>query len=193
VQRKVEGRSIADRTLGRSAAILRALGLPSQPARVIREARPADTGDILRLVRALAEYEREPEAVEASEEDLLDSLFGPNPVAHAYVAEADGNVVGMAVWFLTFSTWTGRPSLYLEDLFVQPAYRKQRLGRALLTQLARRAIELGCARMEWSVLDWNEPAIGFYRALGADPMADWTTWRIADDGLLSLVVCRMNS
>ena len=153
---------------------------------MIREATPADTGDLLRLIRALAEYEREPEAVEATEEDLIDGLFGPDSVAHAYVAEVDGNVVGMAVWFLTFSTWTGRRGLYLEDLFVEPAYRKRRLGRALLTRLALKAVELGCARMEWSVLDWNEPAIGFYRAVGARPMQDWTTWRLTGDPLRSL-------
>lgn len=145
---------------------------------MIREARPADAGDLLRLIRALADYEREPDAVEATEELLSASLFGPDPKVHAYVAERDGRVVGMAVWFLAFSTWTGRHTLYLEDLFVEPDARRHGAGRALIRRLASRAIELGCSRMDWSVLDWNEPAMAFYRTLGARPMEEWTTWRV---------------
>lgn len=145
---------------------------------MIRDARPDDTGDLLRLIRALAEYEREPQAVDATEQSLSAALFGPDPRVHAYVAEAGGRVVGMAVWFLSFSTWTGRHSVYLEDIFVEPGARRSGLGRALLRRLAARAVELGCARMDWSVLDWNEPAMAFYRTLGARPMDGWTTWRV---------------
>lgn len=151
---------------------------------MIREARPGDTADLLRLIRDLADYEREPEAVEATEESLSRSLFRPDPKVHAYVAECDGRVVGMAIWFLAFSTWTGRHSLYLEDLFVEPAARRHGVGRALLARLAARAVELGCVRMDWAVLDWNEPAMAFYRAVGARPMQDWTTWRV-DGGELA--------
>lgn len=153
---------------------------------MIREAGPGDTGDLLRLVRSLAEYEREPDAVEATEDSLAAALFGPNPKVHAHVAEVDGRVVGMAVWFLSFSTWTGRHSLYLEDIFVDPDARRHGVGRALMRRLAARAVELGCARMEWSVLDWNEPAMAFYRTLGARPMEEWTTWRVEGEGLAPL-------
>jgi GNAT superfamily N-acetyltransferase len=153
---------------------------------VIREAGPSDIGALLRLVRSLAEYEREPDAVEATEESLAAALFGPNPRVHAHVAEVDGRVVGMAVWFLSFSTWTGRHSLYLEDIFVDPDARRHGVGRALMRRLAARAVELGCARMDWSVLDWNEPAMAFYRTLGARPMEEWTTWRVEGDGLARL-------
>ncbi|HWE54577.1 MAG TPA: GNAT family N-acetyltransferase [Acidimicrobiales bacterium] len=153
---------------------------------MIRAAEPSDVPDLLRLIRALADYEREPDAVEATENDLIRSLFGPTPVARADVAVIDGRVVGMAVWFLSFSTWTGRPSLYLEDLFVEPVHRASGLGRQLLSRLASTALELGCARMDWSVLDWNEPAMGFYRAIGAQPMTEWTTWRLTGDALQTL-------
>jgi GNAT superfamily N-acetyltransferase len=153
---------------------------------VIREAQPGDAPDLLRLVRALAEYEGEPGAVEATEASLAAALFRPDPLVHAHVAEEDGRVVGMAIWFLSFSTWTGRHSLYLEDLFVEPAQRGRGTGRALLARLASRAVELGCARVDWSVLDWNEPAIGFYRSLGARPMDEWTTWRLEGTSLGAL-------
>lgn len=153
---------------------------------MIREARPGDTADLLRLIHALAEYEREPEAVEATEESLSRALFRPDPKVHAYVAELDGRVVGMAVWFLAFSTWTGRHSLYLEDLFVEPAARRHGVGRALIARLAARAVELGCARMDWAVLDWNEPAMAFYRTVGARPLQGWTTWRVSGEELARL-------
>ena len=145
---------------------------------VVREACPEDVPDLLRLVRALAEYEREPDAVEATEESLTRALFCAQPLVHAEVAEAGGRVIGIAVWFLTFSTWTGRHSLYLEDIFVEPDERARGVGRALVRRLAGRAAERGCARMDWSVLDWNEPAMAFYRSLGARPMDEWTTWRL---------------
>ncbi|HET9078504.1 MAG TPA: GNAT family N-acetyltransferase [Acidimicrobiales bacterium] len=150
---------------------------------MIREATPSDIGDLLRLIRALAAYEKEPDAVATTGEDLQRALFGPEPKVFASVAEDGGAVVGMAVYFLTFSTWTGRHSLYLEDLFVDPSHRGRGLGLALLGGLARRAVELGCARMEWSVLDWNEPAIGFYRSLGARPMDEWTVFRLDGEAL----------
>jgi GNAT superfamily N-acetyltransferase len=153
---------------------------------VIREARPDDIPDLLRLIRALADYEHEPDAVEATEELLSVALFGPDPRVHAHVAEADGRVVGIAVWFLAFSTWTGRHSLYLEDLFVEPGARRHGVGQALLRRLAARAVELGCARMDWSVLDWNEPAMAFYRTVGARPMVEWTTWRVEGEALALL-------
>ncbi len=152
---------------------------------MIRDAQPSDTGDLLRLIRALALYEKEPEAVEATEPDLERALFGPDPRVFASVAEVDGAVVGMAIYFLSYSTWTGRHSLYLEDLFVEPGWRGRGLGRDLVAALARRAVALGCARMEWAVLDWNEPAIGFYRALGARPMEGWTLYRLSGASLAS--------
>lgn len=138
------------------------------------------------MIRALAAYERAPDAVVATEEDLRRALFGPNPKVHACVAEVERRVVGLAVWFLSFSTWTGRHSLYLEDLFVDPEARRQGVGRALIGRLASRAVELGCARMDWSVLDWNEPAMAFYRTLGARPMEEWTTWRVEGELLARL-------
>lgn len=153
---------------------------------MIRAARPDDIPDLLRLVRALAEYEREPDAVAATEESLRAALFAERPLVHALVAEVDGRVVGMAVWYLTFSTWTGRHSLYLEDVFVEPDQRRSGLGRALLAELAARAGELGCARMDWAVLDWNEPAQRFYSSIGARPMDEWTTWRLEGDAVAAL-------
>lgn len=146
---------------------------------MIRDATPADSADLLRLIRGLAEYEREPTAVETTEEDLHRALFGEHPTVFALVAEDSGSPVGMALYFHTFSTWTGRPTLYLEDLFVEPAHRGRGWGQALLQGLAERAVGSGCARMEWSVLDWNEPAIGFYRAFGAVPMREWTVYRLS--------------
>lgn len=151
-------------------------GLASE--HLIREARETDVGDLLRLIRQLAEYEREPAAVKTTEEVLARSLFGTDPLARVFVAEKDGSVVGMALWFLTYSTWTGKPGLYLEDLIVEAGHRGEGIGQALMGALRARAVELGCARMEWSVLDWNDPAIHFYRSLGARPMDEWTTWRI---------------
>lgn len=145
---------------------------------MIREATPDDVPALLGLVRDLARYEREPDAVVATEADLHRALFGADPRVHALVAAGEDGVFGMAVWFLAFSTWTGRHSLYLEDIYVRPDRRRGGAGRALMAALAARAVELGCARMDWSVLDWNEPAMAFYRTLGAAPMTEWTTWRV---------------
>lgn len=154
----------------------------------IRPATPADAGDILRLVRALAAYEREPEAVAMDAAGCQAALFGDGAVAHAHVAEADGRIVGVALWFLNFSTWTGRPGLYLEDLYVDEDARGAGAGRALLTALAREAAARGCARMEWSVLDWNEPAMGFYRRIGAEAKRGWQIWRLDGAALAALAV-----
>jgi GNAT superfamily N-acetyltransferase len=152
----------------------------------IRDAVPGDTSDLLRLIGELASYERAADAVEATEADLRRDLFGATPRVFALVAEVDGLVVGMAVYFVSFSTWTGRHGLYLEDLFVAPAHRAIGIGRALMRALATRAMDLGYRRLEWAVLDWNEPAISFYRRLGAVPMDEWTTFRLAGDALARL-------
>ncbi|QSR25662.1 GNAT family N-acetyltransferase [Nocardioides aromaticivorans] len=152
----------------------------------VRFAQPEDVPDVLRLIRALAAYEREPDAVETTEADLHRWVFGDDPVANVLVAEADGVVVGMALWFRTYSTWTGVPGIYLEDLFVDPAARGSGLGKALLTALARIAVDRGYRRVEWAVLDWNTPSIEFYEALGARPMQEWSTYRLTGDALESL-------
>jgi GNAT superfamily N-acetyltransferase len=144
----------------------------------IRDAAPEDVPAILGLIRELAEYERAADQVVAMESDLARWLFGPDRMASALVAEVDGEVVGFALWFLNFSTWLGLPGIYLEDLYVRPGRRGTGLGRALLLELVAIARQRGYGRVEWSVLDWNTPAIGFYRALGARPMDDWTTWRL---------------
>jgi GNAT superfamily N-acetyltransferase len=149
----------------------------------VRPARVDDVPVIASLVRELAEYEREPDAVEATEDDLRTALFGPSPAAFCHVAVHNGEVVGFALWFLNFSTWKGRHGIYLEDLFVRPTARGTGLGKALLTTLTDIARERGYGRVEWSVLDWNEPAQGFYRSLGAVPMDEWTVWRLTGDAL----------
>ncbi len=153
----------------------------------LRPATEADLDTIIELIRALAEYEREPDAVRLDREELRRHLFGPRPFAEVILAEtAAGASAGFALFFHNFSTWEGRPGIYLEDLFVRPEYRGQGHGRALLAALARLALERGCARLEWAVLDWNEPSIQFYRALGAVPMDEWTTYRVAGDALARL-------
>ena len=156
------------------------------PAARLRPATPADVPLLLALVRELAEYEREPDAVEATEALLAEALFGPRPAAEAVVAEAPEGPAGFALFFHNFSTWKGRRGVYLEDLFVRPAFRGRGIGRALLAHVARVTVERGCARFEWSVLDWNAPAIGFYRALGARPMDAWTVMRVDGDALRAL-------
>ncbi|WP_344449469.1 GNAT family N-acetyltransferase, partial [Actinocorallia aurantiaca] len=142
---------------------------------MIRPALPEDVPTILRFIRELAEYERSLDQVEASGEDLRRALFGPSPAVFAHLAEDErGEPVGFALWFLNFSTWTGRHGIYLEDLYVTPEARGGGYGKALLTELARIAVERGYARYEWSCLDWNEPSIRFYKSLGAEAMAEWT-------------------
>jgi GNAT superfamily N-acetyltransferase len=154
---------------------------------LIRPATVDDLDVVVRLVRELADYEREPDAVVATDEHFRTALFGPAPLAHCLVAEdADGDVVGFAIWFVNFSTWLGTHGIYLEDLFVRPAARGAGHGRALLTELARIAVERGYGRVEWAVLDWNEPAQGFYRSVGARPQDEWTVWRLTGDALTHL-------
>lgn len=152
----------------------------------VRPAIPGDVPLILRFVRELAEYEREPDAVEATELMLNDALFGPKPVAEAVIAELGGEAVGFALFFHNFSTWTGRPGIYLEDLYVTPGARGSGAGKALLRHLAGLALDRGCARFEWAVLDWNTPAIDFYRAMGATPQDEWTVQRVTGDALVKL-------
>jgi GNAT superfamily N-acetyltransferase len=144
----------------------------------IRPATPADVPVILGLIRDLAEYERAAEAVVATHADLQASLFGDDPVASCVLAELDGETVGLALWFRNFSTWLGKPGIYLEDLFVKPEARGHGLGKTLLTELVTIARDRGYGRVEWSVLDWNSTAIGFYRSLGATPNDEWTVWRL---------------
>ena len=153
---------------------------------VIRAATIVDVPIILQLIRELAEYERAPNDVVATEEKLREVLFGARPSAEVLIALAGDEPVGFAVYFHNFSTWLGRPGLYLEDLFVRPAERGKGYGRALLVDLAKVAQERGCGRMEWAVLDWNEPAIQFYRKLGAKPMDEWTVFRLTGDGIAQL-------
>src|SRR5712671_4994639 len=151
--------------------------------------RPAKVGDvpiILELIRALATYERAPNEVTATEQGLTEVLFGEKPAAEVLLAFENETAVGFAVFFHNFSTWLGRPGLYLEDLFVRPEDRGKGYGRALLVDLAKIARDRGCGRMEWAVLDWNEPAIKFYRALGAKPMDEWTVFRLTRDGIAKL-------
>ncbi len=153
----------------------------------LRPARETDLDTIIELIHALADYEREPGAVKLDREALRGHLFGPRPFAEVILAEtADGQNAGFALFFHNFSTWEGRPGLYLEDLFVRPALRGEGYGKALLSELARLAVERGCGRLEWSVLDWNTPSIAFYRALGAIPMEEWTTHRLTGEGLRAL-------
>jgi GNAT superfamily N-acetyltransferase len=145
---------------------------------VIRPARPDDVPAIVGLIRDLATYEREPAAAVATPELLHAALFAPSPALYGHVAEAGGEVVGFALWFLNFSTWLGRHGIYLEDLYVRPEHRGGGHGKALLTTLVDIARERGYGRVEWAVLDWNEPAQGFYRSLGAVPMDGWAVWRL---------------
>lgn len=155
-------------------------------ALLIRPATSADVPLILQLIRELAEYERAPNAAVATEPQLRDVLFGERPAAEVLLAFENEEAVGFAVYLFNFSTWLGRPGLYLEDLFVRPSARGRGYGRALLVRLAQIAEQRGCGRMEWSVLDWNEPAIGFYKKLGAQPMDEWTVFRLTGDGIAAL-------
>lgn len=139
------------------------------------------------MIRELAEYEKAPQEARATPEQLHAALFGERPGAYAHIAETDdGEVVGFALWFLNFSTWTGVQGLYLEDLFVRPDRRGGGYGKALLTELARICVERGYERFEWSVLDWNAPSISFYEALGARPQDEWTVYRLTGEALKSL-------
>ncbi|MFD6435779.1 GNAT family N-acetyltransferase [Streptomyces venezuelae] len=155
---------------------------------MIRTATAADVPVIHALVRDLATYEKVPDEAKATEEQLREALFGERPAAFAHIAEDDasGDVVGFALWFLNFSTWRGVHGIYLEDLYVRPEARGGGHGKALLTELARICVERGYERLEWSVLDWNEPSINFYRSLGALPQDEWTVYRLTDGALDAL-------
>jgi GNAT superfamily N-acetyltransferase len=141
---------------------------------------------ILRLVRDLAEYERAPQAVVATEQDFLRHGFGERRRYSVLLAEEEGQVAGFALWFFTFSTWLGKPGLYLEDLFVRPEMRGRGIGKAMMIELARIAVREGCGRFEWAVLDWNQPSIEFYRSLGARLMEEWVVCRLEGDSLHAL-------
>jgi GNAT superfamily N-acetyltransferase len=152
---------------------------------IVRPAAPADVALILRLIRELAEYEREPDAVVATEPMLDHALFVERS-AEAVIAEIDGEAMGFALFFHNFSTWTGRKGLYLEDLYVTPQARGAGVGKALLKHLAGICLDRDCGRFEWAVLDWNAPAIGFYDAIGADSMNEWTVRRVSGEALVAL-------
>ncbi len=150
---------------------------------IIRTALPSDSTAIFGLIRGLAEYERELDQVESTEESIAAALFGESAIVFAHVAEIEGVVVGVALWFRNFSTWTGRAGIYLEDLFVLPEHRGAGVGTALLKALAAVCVERGYGRFQWSVLDWNEPAINFYRSIGAKPLEDWSIFGLDRDAL----------
>ncbi len=152
----------------------------------IRPALPSDVPVIAQLIRDLAEYERAPNEAIATDDGLREVLFGDEPAAHVLLALENETAVGFAVYFFNFSTWLGRPGLYLEDLFVRPEIRGKGYGRALLVRLAQIARDRNCGRMEWAVLDWNEPAIGFYKNLGATPMHEWTVFRLEREDVAKL-------
>jgi GNAT superfamily N-acetyltransferase len=156
------------------------------PDFVIRPATVADVPIILDLIRELATYERAPNEVVATEEQLANVLFGPRPASEVVLAFEGDTPVGFALYFHNFSTWLGRPGLYLEDLFVRPEARGRGHGRALLVHLAKIAHDRGCGRMEWAVLDWNDSAIEFYRKLGAKPLDEWRVFRLTRDGIAKL-------
>jgi GNAT superfamily N-acetyltransferase len=156
------------------------------PAQHVRTATPDDVGPITDLMRGLAEYEKLMHLFIATDELLHDALFGPHPAAECLAADVDGAVIGYALFFHNYSTFLGRKGLYLEDLYVHPDHRGKGLGKAMLTRLAALAVERGCARFEWSVLDWNQPAIDFYEAMGAVVMPEWRIVRMTGDALASL-------
>jgi GNAT superfamily N-acetyltransferase len=155
-------------------------------ATTIRPATAADVPQILAFVRALAAFEREPDAAVATEADLLRDGFGLNPFYFCLIAEYNGQPAGFALYFFNYSTWTGRPGLYLEDLFVQPVLRGLGIGKALLQRVAAIAVEKNCPRLQWEVLDWNTPAIDFYRAMGAEFLDEWRNVRLTGEALTRL-------
>jgi GNAT superfamily N-acetyltransferase len=158
----------------------------AQPVPKLRPAAPTDAPEILALIRELADYEHLLHEVDATREGLHAALFGPTPRVFCDLAEQDGVIAGFALWFYSFSTFRGRHGIYLEDLFVRPAMRGRGIGRALLSGLASRCLREDLARLEWSVLDWNEPALAFYRTLGARGMRDWIPHRVTGEALLTL-------
>lgn len=156
----------------------------------VRRVRPSDVDAVVGLIHELAEYERAPEQCHITGEQLHTALFGPAPALFGHVAELDGAVVGCALWFKNFSTWDGVHGIYLEDLYVRPGARGSGLGKALLVALADECVRQGYTRLQWSVLDWNEPAIGFYDSLGAVPLDEWVGYRVTGDALHKLAGVR---
>ncbi len=150
---------------------------------IIRLATEADVPQILGLIKELAEYEKAPDAVIASESDIHESLFKPDSVTHCHVAEIDEKIVGIAIWFLNYSTWLGKEGIYLEDLYVKPEYRKNGIGLNLMKTLAKICVDRGYERFQWWVLNWNEPSIKFYESIGALPMNEWTVYRLSGEAL----------
>ncbi|MBB6482277.1 GNAT family N-acetyltransferase [Spirochaeta isovalerica] len=151
----------------------------------IRNALESDASQILQFIKELADYEKAPDQVSATVEDIRTSLFGDGATAHALICESEKDAVGFAVYFYNYSTWQGKRGLYLEDLYITPEYRGKGAGGALLKYLARKAVKEQCGRFEWSVLDWNEPAIGFYKSIGAIPKEGWIGYQLAGEALLN--------
>ena len=153
---------------------------------IIRPAKSEEVGEVLQLIQDLATYEKAPEQVEARQEDLLNTIFASDPRVFCDLVEVDGQIAGMAIWFLNYSTWQAKHGIYLEDLFIKPEYRGRGYGKALLKHLAKICDEKGYGRLQWWVLDWNSPAIEFYRSLGAEAMDEWTVYRTSGKALKDL-------
>lgn len=153
---------------------------------IIRPAVATDTKEILALIYELALYEKAPEEAKATESQIMESFFSENPKVFCEIVESNGEIAGLAIWFLNYSTWQGKHGIYLEDLFVRPQFRGKGFGKALLKHLARICVERGYGRFQWWVLDWNEPSIEFYKALGAVAMDEWTVYRVSGDALSQL-------
>jgi GNAT superfamily N-acetyltransferase len=152
----------------------------------IRPAQRKDVSEIIQLIKDLAEYEKAPDQVEASEREILETIFATDPKVFCELVEVDGEIAGMAIWFLNYSTWQGKHGIYLEDLYIRPEYRGRGFGKALLQHLAAICIERGYGRFQWWVLDWNSPAIEFYRAIGAEAMSEWTVYRVSGSAIAEL-------
>ncbi len=152
----------------------------------IRPAKSEEVGEVLQLIQDLATYEKAPEQVEASKEDLLNTIFVKDPRVFCDLVEVDGQIAGMAIWFLNYSTWQAKHGIYLEDLFIKPEYRGRGYGKALLKHLAKICDEKGYGRLQWWVLDWNSPAIEFYKSFGAEAMDEWTVYRTSGQALKDL-------
>lgn len=153
---------------------------------MIRRARPGDEAEITAMIHELAEFERAADQCRVTESDMRTALFGSQPTVHGHVAEVDGQVAAGALWFLNFSTWDGTPGIYLEDLFVRPAFRRRGLARALLRELARECVGAGYTRLTWAVLDWNVDAIALYESVGARPLSEWISYRVSGPELSAL-------
>lgn len=154
----------------------------------IRPAKATDIDEILALIYELALYEKAPEEAKATESQIRESFFGDNPKVFCELVEVDGDIAGLAIWFLNYSTWQGKHGIYLEDLFIRPQFRGRGFGEALLKHLARICIDRGYGRFQWWVLDWNEPSIEFYKSFGAVAMDEWTVYRVTGDALIDLAI-----